>query len=290
MSSKIHVAIIISIAFLNGCSSISSIPAADISSDEYNHINCDDILKHQKVAQNKATRHKQILKEKQSSFRKCLFLSLGIFSPLCWLFKSPVSKSEKLELKRLLGESNAIDQSVLQCSTTKKPCKDTNWFKQGKQDGIKGHSQQLFSQYQKKCSRHKINPNKKKYLKGRIQGLKIFCTYKQGQKYGASGNHYKGVCPEKIKSKFLKGYQRGKKEYKLKMKENELNERENFIETREAELNQRESNIEAKEYNLRDREQQIEEMEEDLETRKRRLERREDDMEYKERHNQNRRD
>lgn len=60
-----------------------------------------------------------------------------------------------------------------------------------------------------------------RYLAGRSQGLKTFCTYERGFSEGRSGRAYGAGCPQP--SNFLVGYQRGRELYELQRQLDEAN-------------------------------------------------------------------
>lgn len=59
------------------------------------------------------------------------------------------------------------------------------------------------------CLKLSKTQSPKEYLKGRRAGLKVFCTYDKGHKFGLKGKKYLYICPKKNSEAFLKGYRAG---------------------------------------------------------------------------------
>lgn len=111
---------------------------------------------------------------------------------------------------------------VSSCTTlSKEDCQTMNWNERGTSDALQGKTSKVFADYTQTCSKHGIAVNQDEYAKGRTRGLRLFCTYENGQQFGREGESYNGVCPQKLETEFLKGYRMGKREYEIEQKEKE---------------------------------------------------------------------
>lgn len=97
-------------------------------------------------------------------------------------------------------------------SLSKEECLSGNWQQIGYDDGAKGHQASgRLSQHSKACAEHKIAINRDAYTAGHKNGLKKYCTPRNGRRVGEQGLHYGGVCPLELESAFLVQYDYGKK-------------------------------------------------------------------------------
>ncbi|EQC52340.1 DUF2799 domain-containing protein [Bacteriovorax sp. DB6_IX] len=100
---------------------------------------------------------------------------------------------------------------VVSCSTLKKrDCSSLDWFEQGRIDGSQGHRKSFFMQHAAKC--HK-KPDRTKYLAGREQGLKQFCTETGLYRRGYEGGLYLGECA-KLSTSLRAAYELGRDTYR----------------------------------------------------------------------------
>jgi len=60
---------------------------------------------------------------------------------------------------------------------------------------------------------YSVAPQTERYLAGRNEGLKTFCTYERGYSSGRAGHGYAPVCP--LEAGFSTGYQRGREIFDL---------------------------------------------------------------------------
>ena len=111
-----------------------------------------------------------------------------------------------------------ITLSLSGCATmNKEECLNANWFEIGREDGSEGKSLKHLSRHAEACSEHGVSPKRSDYKKGRMEGLKVFCTADNGLDRGLHNRSYKkGTCPKKLEKKFLAKYKMGKKIYTLK--------------------------------------------------------------------------
>ena len=94
-------------------------------------------------------------------------------------------------------------------------CKSGAWEKAGKNDALAGRPKSHYKFQKKACARFEKEVNRSEYLNGFEIGLKSFCTYKSGYKYGLEGNEYHDSCPSTSEESFFKGYTAGKKQRSL---------------------------------------------------------------------------
>jgi len=100
---------------------------------------------------------------------------------------------------------------VVSCSgVSKRDCSKLDWFAQGKSDGELGHRKSLYVQHAAKCLK---SPDRPSYLKGREQGLKLFCTDKGLYNRGLDGGVYLGEC-SKLSQKLKDAYELGRDTYR----------------------------------------------------------------------------
>ena len=95
-------------------------------------------------------------------------------------------------------------------------CLRADWYAVGLEDGARGRPVEHFGSHRRACAEHGITPQTERYLAGRNEGLKSFCTYDRGFAAGRSGQWYSGVCPAGLAADFSAGYQRGKEIHDLR--------------------------------------------------------------------------
>jgi hypothetical protein len=80
------------------------------------------------------------------------------------------------------------------------------------------------------CGRQGVALDAAAYRRGREDGLRIFCTEKNGFAWGESGREYHGVCPKDQAEGFLRGYREGNRQFRGDEKVRELKERVDTLE------------------------------------------------------------
>lgn len=112
---------------------------------------------------------------------------------------------------------SVILMNLLGCSTmTKEECVNANWRLIGENDARSGKTNLQLSNYQNMCQELGITINKKEYLSGYTEGLKIYCIYENGYEVGLSGENNSRICPPGSSKEFLRGFIAGKKLYEHK--------------------------------------------------------------------------
>lgn len=79
-------------------------------------------------------------------------------------------------------------------SLTEDECRADNWESIGFIDGTNGRLQSFISQHGEACSDFGITPNTTEWLKGRLEGLKTYCTPQSVYEVGRRGREMNPVC------------------------------------------------------------------------------------------------
>ena len=90
-------------------------------------------------------------------------------------------------------------------------CRSLDVYKKGYLDVLSGKPTQSFNKEAQFCAEYEIVLNRDQYNKGRIAGLKEFCTYEKGYEFGLNAKQYQNICPQEKATEFLKGYEEGDK-------------------------------------------------------------------------------
>ncbi|SHO48936.1 DUF2799 domain-containing protein [Desulfopila aestuarii] len=127
--------------------------------------------------------------------------------------------------------------SLSSCATlSKNECLNGDWLTIGYEDGAKGESRERIGAHQEACSEYGIAPDFNTYQKGYDNGLLLFCTPRNGFIKGKGGYQYSGICPEKLESGFLEGYDGGREIYQHTVKSNSLNNELQSMDSRIADI------------------------------------------------------
>ena len=122
----------------------------------------------------------------------------------------------------------------------KKDCEMGNWKNEGKLDAMDGWPLSHFVKQKKACQKHGIEIDQTQYESGYNEGIKLFCTFKSGYRYGRKGGNYQDTCPANLEPEFFKGFVAGKKqrsvEDKLEEQQNQIKEQEDQIEKLRREM------------------------------------------------------
>jgi hypothetical protein len=98
-------------------------------------------------------------------------------------------------------------------SLDKDECINADWYAIGLEDGARGRAVERMGDHRRACAKHNVTPNSERYLAGRSEGLRSFCTYERGFSEGRAGHAYGAGCPQP--ANFLAGYQRGRELHEL---------------------------------------------------------------------------
>ena len=94
-------------------------------------------------------------------------------------------------------------------------CQNANWYAIGLEDGARGQPLERLGTHRRACAEYGVAPDAERYVAGRNEGLKSFCTYERGFSQGRGGNAYSVACPANLAAAFQSGYQRGRELYDL---------------------------------------------------------------------------
>ena len=120
------------------------------------------------------------------------------------------------------------------CATlSENECRAGNWHAIGIEDGANGRSEDFILQHAKACNEYGIRPNKTEWLKGRAEGLPLYCTPSNAFREGRRGQHLSPVCPEVSQASLLRANERGLHVNRI---EQEIREIENRIRSINAEI------------------------------------------------------
>ena len=100
-------------------------------------------------------------------------------------------------------------------SLDKEECLNANWYAIGLEDGARGRPIERLGDHRRACAEHRVAPDAQRYMAGRDEGLKSFCTYERGFAHGRSGQSYSGGCPAAMAAGFQSGYQLGRELHDL---------------------------------------------------------------------------
>jgi hypothetical protein len=107
------------------------------------------------------------------------------------------------------------------CATLdRSECLNADWYAIGLEDGARGRAIERLGNHRRACARHNIAPDSTRYLAGRNDGLKSFCTQERGYAEGRAGHAHLAGCPEK--SGFIAAYQRGRELHELERRLTEV--------------------------------------------------------------------
>ena len=92
-------------------------------------------------------------------------------------------------------------------------------YKSGYSHAVRGSKAAFTSSV---CLKLSATHSQKEYMNGRSEGLKVFCTYKEGYNLGLTNGYYQNICPKHLEQSFFKGYSLGLQEYKTDQRQKEL--------------------------------------------------------------------
>jgi hypothetical protein len=101
-------------------------------------------------------------------------------------------------------------------------CVNANWYAIGLEDGARGQPLERLGSHRRACAEHAVAPEAERYVAGRNEGLKTFCTYERGFSQGRGGHANGGVCPAGLAAGFQTGYQLGRDLYELTRQLNDV--------------------------------------------------------------------
>ena len=102
----------------------------------------------------------------------------------------------------------------------KDECRTADWYGIGLEDGARGRAVERLGEHRRACAKHNVTPDTQRYVAGRNEGLRSFCTFDRGYAEGRSGHAYNAACPNP--TNFLAGYQRGRELFELQRRLGEV--------------------------------------------------------------------
>lgn len=102
----------------------------------------------------------------------------------------------------------------------KDECRTADWYGIGLEDGARGRPVERLGEHRRACAKHNVTPDPQRYLAGRNEGLRSFCTYERGYAEGRAGRAYQAGCPDP--ANFLAGHQRGRELHELERRRGEV--------------------------------------------------------------------
>ena len=114
-------------------------------------------------------------------------------------------------------------------SMDKDECRAADWYAVGLEDGARGRAVERLGDHRRACAEHNVTPNAQRYVAGRNEGLKSFCTYERGFSEGRAAHAYVANCP--AGSAFPAGYARGRELGGLERRLGEVNQEISRIKT-----------------------------------------------------------
>lgn len=120
------------------------------------------------------------------------------------------------------------------CATlSENECRAGDWYSIGRQDGADGRREDFILQHAKACNEFGIAPNRTQWLKGRAEGLRLYCTPESAFRVGRQGKILSPVCPVRNLAALERANERG---LRLNRIELEIREIEGDIRDINAEL------------------------------------------------------
>jgi hypothetical protein len=108
-------------------------------------------------------------------------------------------------------------------SLDKDECLHADWYAIGLEDGARGQAVERLGEHRRACAKHSVVPDSERYVAGRNEGLKSFCSYERGLSEGRAGHGYAAACPQPAATQFLAGYNRGRELHELHRRLDEVN-------------------------------------------------------------------
>lgn len=110
----------------------------------------------------------------------------------------------------------------------KEQCHAGNWQGIGMRDGALGRSENFIASLAQECAKYGVSVDQSKWLKGRTEGLKTYCTVENAETLGRNGSRLNPVCNEN--SRLIAANHHGQKYYVLTQKLAELKDERNELE------------------------------------------------------------
>ena len=100
------------------------------------------------------------------------------------------------------------------CATlNQSECLNADWSIIGIEDGAMGRLESYIGNHRSACAKFGVTPDLASYQTGHDQGIRQYCTERNGFARGRSGNRYNGVCPPDLERAFLDAHSLGQEIY-----------------------------------------------------------------------------
>jgi len=118
-----------------------------------------------------------------------------------------------------------ITVSLQGCATQfQDECQTADWYTIGYQDGLQGLVARPVVEHHQACARQDATAQLAGYTQGRDDGLKQFCSPRNGFGLGLQGARYNGVCLADAEPEFLAAYEQGKEIFESELQVRRLGE------------------------------------------------------------------
>ncbi|WP_409018792.1 DUF2799 domain-containing protein [Brevundimonas vesicularis] len=135
------------------------------------------------------------------------------------------------------------------CTTmSKDECLMGAWGQKGYQDGLSGYDPSRLDDHAEACAKHGVGPNPTAYLSAREDGLRQYCTARNGFTQGRRGNSYRGVCRPEEEDGFIPAYRDG---LEIHAAEQALASAQSDLQSAIRRIRDRQDKLEAKQRELR---------------------------------------
>lgn len=114
-------------------------------------------------------------------------------------------------------------------------CRSADWYSVGFEDGAHGRSINYIGNHREACAEYGISPQADRYQDGWNQGIRRYCTPRNGYQAGMRGHSRSAQCPSDLARDFDIAYQYGHRIYLLNR---ELSDIDRDMRTMQNELEQ----------------------------------------------------
>ncbi|NHK28612.1 DUF2799 domain-containing protein [Parvularcula flava] len=126
-------------------------------------------------------------------------------------------------------------------SMSEDDCLTANWAAIGANDGVNGAAYSTLETRVNQCREYGVEADLTAYNRGYEDGLRTYCTPRNGFEVGSRGSSYSNVCPVELEPEFLAAYNEGRELYRL---ESNLRSAENALNSLYAQIDDKEDDIE----------------------------------------------
>ncbi len=122
------------------------------------------------------------------------------------------------------------------CATmNEKECRSADWYTVGFEDGAHGRAINYIGNHREACAEYGISPQADRYQDGWNEGIRRYCTPRNGYQAGMYGHSVGAQCPSDLAREFEVAYQYGHRIYLLNR---ELSAIDNDMRAAQKELDQ----------------------------------------------------